>query len=159
MHLFIHSAASSVDSNSDLAMIKATLRRVNPSAEIIESTHGDVDPSLFMNTYRFKPGISSDVTSVLLSDTGVSTITFRAYRPFHPKRLDTLMHEIERSHIKSDSCSNSSSNILRIKGFTWLANYPDNQGLLSYTKGMENICMEMQLSHAHQFMCIYGYIK
>jgi G3E family GTPase len=136
------SPANSVNNNSDVVMIKSVLRQINPKAEIIESTHGNVDPSLFMNSYRFKSGMreSLDLPGVQLNDTGISTHTFRAHRPFHPKRFDTLMHEIEKSHIMGDS---SSSKISRIKGYTWLANYPDNQGLLSYTKGMQDICMNM----------------
>ena len=131
------SSASSCTSSSStgkvsakMDIIRGALRLLSSDAVFMESSYGDVDPSALLYTRRaqLKRVDQSDQLNVQVADSGVSTWIFRSLRPFHPSRLDTAMRELR----KPDPCNSS---ILRMNGYTWLANYPDNQGLVSYTYG------------------------
>ena len=54
------------------------------------------------------------------------SFTYRAKRPFLPSKLDDIMmHILDKSQAPFDFTAN---NIIRAKGFVWLANYPQVQG-------------------------------
>jgi G3E family GTPase len=125
-----------------MSTIKYGIRQLNSFAAIIETSHGDVEPSVLMHTHRvqLRRTVQSDVRGVALSESGLSSWTFRSFTPFHPTRLHEFMSEIGQGQggAASDVCASSESahrSLLRMNGYTWLANYPDNQGLLSYTRG------------------------
>jgi G3E family GTPase/ADP-ribose pyrophosphatase YjhB (NUDIX family) len=125
-----------------MSTIKFGIRQLNSFAAIIETSHGDVEPSVLMHTHRaqLRRTVQSSVQGVTLPESGLSSWTFRSFTPFHPTRLHEFMSEIGQRqvcamsdvHVSSESAHRS---LLRINGYTWLANYPDNQGLLSYTRG------------------------
>ena len=115
--------------------IKGALRLLNSHAAFLEASYGDVDPSALLHTRRAQSGGADQLEQLnaRLPDAGVSTWIFRSHRPFHPTRLDTAMREMGNLVPSDPSVINAP--ILRMNGYAWLANYPDNQGLLSYTKG------------------------
>ena len=125
-------SSSTEKASAKMDIIRGALRLLSSDAVFMESSYGDVDPSALLYTRRaqLKRADQSDQLNVRVADSGVSTWIFRSLRPFHPSRLDTAMRELRKSDPHNSS-------ILRMNGYTWLANYPDNQGLLSYTNGHE----------------------
>lgn len=120
-----------------ISTIKSGIRQLNASATIIETTHSDVDPSMLLHTHRsqLRHAAPSSVRGVTLPELGMSSWTYRSFYPFHPTRLHGFMSGIGGKDGDDGSSSNVLGSVLRINGYSWLANYPDNQGLLSYTKG------------------------
>ena len=122
----------------NITEIKSAIRQLNQHADIVESTFGDVNPSTLMYTRRLIIAANHDLSYVqglITSKPNISILTFRAKRPFHPMRFDTVMREMGISGENGKLLVPQSDVILRINGFMWMANYPDNQCLLSYTKG------------------------
>jgi G3E family GTPase len=123
-----------------ISTIKSGIRQLNPLATVTETSQGDVDPTGLMHTHRaqLRRTVQSNVRGATLSESGLGSWTFRSHTPFHPTRLHDFMSEMGRTessvHDSSESAHGHDS-LLRMNGYTWLANYPDNQGLLSYTKG------------------------
>lgn len=133
-----------------ISTIKLGIRRLNSFAIIVETSYCDLEPSMLMHTLRvqLRRTVQSSARSVTLSESGLSSWTFRSFTPFHPTRLHQFMSEIGlgqgqgqgegQGRVESSihaSSRNTHGSLLRMNGYTWLANYPDNQGLLSYTRG------------------------
>ncbi|MFD6672891.1 GTP-binding protein [Rhodococcus zopfii] len=107
--------------------VEATLRRLNPAAELIRTSHGVVelhevlgtglyDPQLAANA----PGWAEELAGGHTPETeeyGIRSVTYRADRPFHPSRL-----EIATSELKG---------LLRSKGFCWIASRPETVAIWS----------------------------
>lgn len=116
----------------ELQDIRTLLTRLNPRAELIECQYSQVDPSQVLDTGKYDPTRSEqgpEWTRELLSLTpaehvpeteeyGISSLVYRARRPFHPERL-------------WQAVQNSMEGILRVKGFFWLASHPDRIGYWS----------------------------
>ena len=131
-------------SDTNVAIIKSALRQLNSFAPSMETKYGDIDPLLLLHSRRVQTRSSdpSDVIAASLTDTGVKTMIFRARNPFHPSRFDTAMRLLGKGNNDvSSSCSGCDNSeitrgtVLRINGYAWLANYPDNQGVFSFTYG------------------------
>ena len=124
-----------------IAAIKAVIQQLNQHAVIVVATFGDVDPSTLMYTRRLIAKANKLLpdaptrTKVSASDPNVGTLIFRAKRPFHPGRLDNAMRQMGIASENGTLFVPQSDLVFRINGFMWVANYPDNQCLLSYTKG------------------------
>ncbi len=113
---------------SDLNILTATLRRLNPDAEIIFSKFGEVQPKKILNTKRFNFEKASQAAGWMktlrgegsseIDEYGIGSFVYRARRPFHPERLWNLFHE-------------SWTGVLRSKGFFWLATRPEYVGIWS----------------------------
>ncbi len=97
--------------------VEATLRRLNPRARLLRTAEGVVELSEVLDTGRYDPvlaagtdGWTAELAGGHIPETeeyGISSITYRADRPFHPTRLaDTLA---------------ALRGMLRSKGFCWIA--------------------------------------
>jgi G3E family GTPase len=103
------------------ATLAAVLRRLNPSANIISTDHGRVELSEILDTGLFNPDLAAqlpgweqEITNGHTPETeeyGISSVTFRAQRPLHPRRLQAVLEQLQ--------------GLLRSKGFCWIASRPD----------------------------------
>jgi G3E family GTPase len=110
-------------SEEDLKLLRAVIRKLNPSAKQIESTYSKIDLKEILNTGLFDFEASSqgagwikELNGVHKSEAeeyGISSTVFRSARPFHPQRLWNFLNE------------DFPNNILRTKGLFWIAALPD----------------------------------
>ncbi|WP_336048123.1 GTP-binding protein [Streptomyces sp. CA2R101] len=113
--------------------LRAALARLNPSARIVPVSHGKIDPARVLGTGRFDvekaqqaPGWVAELNGDHVPETeeyGISSLVFRADRPFHPERLWRFVAE--------DLDGGAYGDILRSKGFFRLATRPAVTGLWS----------------------------
>lgn len=97
--------------------VEATVRRMNPRAELIRTSNGIVDLGEVLGTGRYDPvvaagteGWAEELAGGHVPETeeyGISSLTYRADRPFHPQRLADALTQVRR--------------LLRSKGFCWIA--------------------------------------
>jgi G3E family GTPase len=119
-------------SAKQLAKVEATLRGLNARAKIVRSTRGVVPLNQVLGTGLFDMDEASRSAKWLrelqnehtpeTEEYGVSSVVFRARRPFHPARLYNF---IIGGFLKT----------VRSKGFVWLANRHDAAGLWSQAGG------------------------
>jgi G3E family GTPase len=105
------------------AIIEAIIKKLNPTAKVIKSTFGKIDPSVILNTGLFNleeaegsAGWIKELHGEHTPETeayGISSFVFRDKRPFHHDRFWNYVNE------------NFSSNIVRSKGLFWIASRPD----------------------------------
>ncbi|WP_367136811.1 MULTISPECIES: GTP-binding protein [Streptomyces] len=118
---------------ADAGRLRAALARLNPVARIVPAEHGRVDPSAILGTGLFDleraqqaPGWVRELNGDHTPETeeyGISSTVFRAERAFHPERLWTF--------VTDDLDSGSYGQVLRSKGFFWLAGRDRVTGLWS----------------------------
>ncbi len=119
-------------SQKELARLRAILRKLNPGARILTTTHGSVPPSALFNTGLFdmekaqsSAGWQRELAGKHTPETeeyGISSFVFRARRPFHPERFWRFLHT-------------EWPGLLRSKGFFWLATRHDFVGQWSQAGG------------------------
>jgi len=113
----------------DTLELKKLLQKLNPDAKIIQTTHSNVELSEILNTNLFDFEKASQaagwIKELMLEEHtpeteefGISSFVYRAKRPFHPERLLEWLN-------------NFPEDIVRAKGFFWLATRNDFIGLLS----------------------------
>lgn len=105
------------------AIIEAIIKKLNPTAKVIKSTFGKVDPSVILNTGLFNleeaegsAGWIKELNGEHTPETeayGISSFVYRDKRPFHHDRFWNYVNE------------KFSSNIVRSKGLFWIASRPD----------------------------------
>ena len=106
-------------SNYQLAELKAIIKRLNPIAEILESTFGKIEAKKILNTKLFdfekasnSAGWLKELNTEHVPETeeyGISSFVFRNKRPFHPERFwHYVSHDFPAS-------------VIRSKGLFWLA--------------------------------------
>nr|WP_294874498.1 GTP-binding protein [uncultured Pedobacter sp.] len=110
-------------SEEDLKLIRAVIRKLNPSARQIESVYSKIDLKEILNTKLFDFETSSqgagwikELNTIHEPETeeyGISSTVFRSSRPFHPQRLWNYLNV------------DFPNNILRTKGLFWIAALPD----------------------------------
>ena len=115
----------------------ATLRRLNPGAEVLIADHGQVKPSAILGTNKFDmaeaaeaPGWLAELNGEHVPETeeyGIGSFVYRARRPFHPQRLYDFLVNGWRY-----------GNLVRSKGFFWLASRFDQAGSWSQAGGIMN---------------------
>ncbi|MFD5322652.1 GTP-binding protein [Streptomyces sp. NPDC127092] len=113
--------------------LRATLSRLNPEARVIPAVRGQVALEQVLGTGLFDveraqqaPGWVKELNGDHVPETeeyGISSLVFRADRPFHPHRL--------WSFVTRDLDGGAFGRILRSKGFFWLASRPRVTGLWS----------------------------
>ncbi|MCM5704553.1 zinc metallochaperone GTPase ZigA [Larsenimonas salina] len=106
-----------------LKELTAVLSRLNPEADIVPITRGNIELDRVLDTHRFNferasaaPGWLKEMRGEHVPETeeyGISSFSYLARRPFHPERFHALMH--------SDWFGQG---LLRSKGFFWLASRP-----------------------------------
>jgi G3E family GTPase len=115
-----------------LNQLEALLRQLNPAAQIIRASYGDVPLQAIMHTRRFDfdqaaqaPGWLAVMRGEEQPETeeyGISSFVYRADRPFHPQRF---LECIEQDW----------PGVLRSKGFVWLASRNDVMAIWSHAGG------------------------
>jgi G3E family GTPase len=108
--------------------LKAVLQKLNPDAKIIESSHSQVALREILNTNLFDFEEASQAAGWIkelkeehtpeTEEYGITSFVYRRKRPFHPERL---MHWLEDWPV----------DVVRAKGFFWLATRNDMTCLLS----------------------------
>lgn len=119
-----------------LERLEQILHRLNPDALILHAKFGAVPLHRILNTKRFDfnkaanaPGWLKELRGEHVPESeeyGISSFVFRARRPFHPARLDKLLHH-------------GLKNVIRSKGFFWLATRMDTAGYWSQAGGAARI--------------------
>lgn len=114
-------------SAATLGAVETLVRRLNPRAGLIRTDHGVVDLARVLDTGLFDPvaaaeapGWDEEIADGHTPETeeyGISSMTFRADRPFHPQRLGDALGQMTR--------------VLRSKGFCWVASRPSIAALWS----------------------------
>ena len=119
-------------SDADLRRVESLLRRMNGQARILRAQHGQVPITEILNTGRFDFDRASTFAEWLSGEEhipeteeyGVGSMVFRARRPFHPQRfMDALDGDLLH-------------NIIRSKGFIWLATRHNTVGIWSQAGNM-----------------------
>lgn len=115
--------------------LTAVLRSLNPEAELIPMTHGQVPLDKVLDTGRFSferaqqaPGWLKEMRGEHVPETeeyGISSFTYHARRPFHPQKFYELIHG-----------DGFDATLLRSKGFFWLATRPQHVGQWSQAGGI-----------------------
>ena len=106
-----------------LGILKATLQKLNPSAKIIESSYGKIDPKEILNTKLFNfeeaeqsagwiEELNKDEHTPETEEYGISSFVFKSKRPFDPKRFWNYLQQ------------KFPNTIIRSKGLFWLASRP-----------------------------------
>ena len=91
------------------ARLHAIIKRFNPTAQLIEATHGAVDPRRMLGTGLFNMEKAAQHPEWLKEarigehvpesvEYGISSITFRSWRPFNSSRFDQLTEVMETRH-------------------------------------------------------------
>jgi len=119
-----------------LDRLEHILRRLNPDAKLVRAKFGNVPLDCILNTKRFDfdkavsaPGWLKELRGEHVPESeeyGISSFVFRARRPFHPARFDKLLHR-------------GLKNVIRSKGFFWLATRMDTAGYWSQAGGAARI--------------------
>ncbi|MGZ3809067.1 MAG: GTP-binding protein [Bacteriovorax sp.] len=117
-----------VTSEDEKLRLHGILKKLNPSAKLIETNKSQVDLKEILNTNLFNfevamnsPGWMQELRGHETKETeefGISSFVFKECRPFHPERLMKFFTTIPKE-------------IIRSKGFFWIATNPDLVGLWS----------------------------
>ncbi|MGG0848670.1 GTP-binding protein [Peribacillus simplex] len=115
-------------SSTNVQELKSVLQKFNPEARIIESEYSRVPLTQVLNTGLFDFETSSQGAGWLkelneehvpeTEEYGIASFVYRRNKPFHPERLMNWIH-------------NWPVEVVRSKGFVWLATRNDISGLLS----------------------------
>jgi len=108
---------------STVGTLEAAIKKLNPTAKIIRSHFGNVQPKEILDTglFNFEQasttlGWQEELGNKHTPETeeyGISSFVFHAQKPFHPERLFQFLHK-DYPH-----------NIIRAKGLFWMASRPD----------------------------------
>jgi G3E family GTPase len=128
-------------SAAEIAQVEGVIRQLNPKAQIVPTMRGQVRLESILNTGLFEmeeaensAGWIQELNNVHTPETeeyGISSFVYRARRPFHPQRLEELTND-------------PLPNVLRAKGFLWLASAHDE--LILFSIAGRNMAMEPQAS-------------
>ena len=111
-------------SEDHCSLLKATIKKLNPSAKIIESTFSKVAPEAILNTglFNFEEAeqsagwieeLNKEEHTPETEEYGISSFVYRTKKPFDPVRFwNYVQHQFP-------------ANIIRSKGLFWLASRPE----------------------------------
>jgi G3E family GTPase len=125
-------------SYKDKIQVKALIQKMNPTARLIESEFSNVPLESVLGTRLFSMSEAEKHEGWLqearygehtpeTEEYGIGSFTYRATRPFLPHKLDTVLKNL----LGGFEAPFDSSNVIRAKGFIWLANCPQLQGEFS----------------------------
>ena len=119
----------------DLKRLIAVLQTLNTDAQFIPIEHGKVSTDSVLNTGRFDferaqqaPGWLKEMRGEHIPETeeyGISSFSYVARRPFHPKKFHDFLHSTEQR-----------GKLIRSKGYFWLASRPHFAGQWSQAGGI-----------------------
>lgn len=105
-----------------LLRIEALLHQLNPQAQIFKTEFGQIEPQKILATGLFElqqaeahPDWLAEARGEHLPESenyGITSFVYRSRRPFHPERLADLLND-------------GLPQLLRSKGFIWIASRPD----------------------------------
>jgi G3E family GTPase len=117
-----------IASEDEKMRLHGILKKLNPRAKLIETNKSNVDVKEILNTKLFNfevamnsPGWMQELRGHETKETeeyGISSFVFKECKPFHPERLMNFFTTIPKE-------------IIRSKGFFWVASNPDMVGLWS----------------------------
>ncbi|NGQ95414.1 GTP-binding protein [Brevibacillus sp. SYP-B805] len=107
----------------ELAELERVLRKLQPTARFIRTSHGKIDPKQILNTHLFDFEKASQSAGWLqelqkahhtpeTEEYGISSFVYRRRKPFHPARLHRWLEQWPES-------------VVRAKGFLWIATRND----------------------------------
>ena len=110
--------------NDTLGLLKSTIKKLNPSAEIIETSFSKVEPKKILNTKKFNfeeaeqsagwiEELNKDEHTPETEEYGISSFVFRDQKPFDPDRFLTYIQQ------------DFPTTVIRSKGMFWVASRPD----------------------------------
>lgn len=111
-------------SKDHLGILEATIKKLNPSARVVESSFSKVSPSEILHTglFNFEEAeqsagwieeLNKEEHTPETEEYGIGSFVFRSKRPFDPVRFwDYVQHRFPH-------------NIIRSKGLFWVASRPD----------------------------------
>jgi G3E family GTPase len=110
-------------SEDQLGVLRGTLQKLNPGAQILETNFGKVDPKSILHTGLFDfekaeqsagwmEELNKEEHTPETEEYGIGSFVYRSVLPFDPERFWTYFH------------TQFPSNIIRSKGLFWLASRP-----------------------------------
>lgn len=113
-----------VDENT-VGLLKASIKKLNPSAKIISSNFSKVEPKEILNTKLFdfeeaqnsagwQKELEAGEHTPETEEYGISSFVFRNQKPFHPIRFWKYINQ------------EYPSSVIRAKGLFWLASRPND---------------------------------
>jgi G3E family GTPase len=107
-------------SKEELESVENTVRKLNPTAEIIHSEYSKIDMSKVLNTNKFNfeeaqntekwiQELAKEVPSSEIEEYGVSSFAYKSKKPFNPEKLNKLLETYVFQ------------NVIRAKGYVWIA--------------------------------------
>jgi G3E family GTPase len=112
----------------DIDELKSVIKKLNPEAKVVESVFSKVDLNEILNTHLFNFEKASQAAGWIqelmtehtpeTEEYGISSFVYKRKRPFHPERLMAWLEDWP-------------VDVVRAKGFFWLASRNDMTGLLS----------------------------
>ena len=122
-----------------IQILEGILKRLNPTARLIRSSHGRVDPAELLGTGLYSLSESSQQPGWLAvprgdeepetDEYGIGSFVYRARRPFHAERLWNAL-DVENGVLDG---------VLRSKGFIWLASRHDD----AYVWSQAGVCIQL----------------
>lgn len=121
--------------HEDKTQVRTLIEKMNPSAKLIESEFSNVPIDSVLGTGLFSMSDAEKHDGWLqearigehtpeTEEYGIGSFTYRASRPFLPHKLEQVLEDmLAKSQAPFDT-----SNVIRSKGFIWLANCPQLQG-------------------------------
>ncbi len=111
-------------SGETLGVLKSAIKKLNPRAKIIQSSHSKVDLKEILNTNLFNfeeaeqsagwiEELKKDTHTPETEEYGISSFVFKDKRPFHPERFWNYIQD------------EFPTNIIRSKGLLWIGSRPD----------------------------------
>ncbi len=117
-----------------VGVLKSALKKLNPKAQVIESTFGKVDPKQILNTGLFNyeeaeehsgwiEELQKDSHTPETEEYGIGSFVFNDKRPFNPERFLNYVQD----HFPSE--------IIRSKGLLWMSSRPQQAIVWSQAGG------------------------
>lgn len=123
--------------DAEKGKLKSILQQMNPGAEIIFASKGNVDLKKVINTKKFRFDKAEENPDWLQEKRGehkpetdeyqISSFVYRAKKPFHPQRLIQLIADSKLQ------------DVIRSKGFFWIASHPNMAGKWSHAGNIVNL--------------------